>query len=183
LNPDLAAWQELAARIARGSTAVFLSATAFKRGDNAVGWLPLARKGRCTLFWDWLYHKECVARRHPVFDGLQAKGIMDWDYYGPVITRQMFDGQDTPDDVAAAAFAVGYCCLGGVASGLLVGAYRAGAGRFVLNTLRILENVGTHPASDRLLLNLVRYGQEGTCAPLAPLPANYKTWLAEIGYR
>jgi hypothetical protein len=69
----------------------------------------------------------------------------------------LFDGQDMPDDVAAAAFAVGYSCPGGYASGILAGAYRLGAGRLVLNTLRILENLDQHPAADRLLLNLIEY--------------------------
>jgi hypothetical protein len=33
--------------------------------------------------------------------------------------------------------------------------YRHGAGRFVLNSLALLDNLGVHPAADRLLLNLV----------------------------
>ena len=44
----------------------------------------------------WLYHKECVAGKHPFLDGLQAPGVMDWDYYGPLISHQFFEGQDPP---------------------------------------------------------------------------------------
>jgi hypothetical protein len=180
--PDLGAWQDLARRMARGSAAVFLSPQAFKRGDNPVGWLPLATKGRCYTFHDWLYHKECVAKPHPAFDGLPGRGIMDWDYYGPLITREMFDGQETPGEVAAAAFAVGYCCPGGYASGVLLGGYRFGAGRFVLNTFHILENLGTHPAADRLLVNLIQDALKSTGTSLAPLPADFGDQLARIGY-
>jgi hypothetical protein len=150
-------WQALIGCVERGSTAVFLEPQAFQRGDDPVGWLPLPNKGRRYAFNDWLYHKECVAKHHPIFEGLQPPGVMDWEFYGPVIPQQLFDGQDMPDDVAAAAFAVGYSCPGGYASGILAGAYRLGAGRLVLNTLRILENLDQHPAADRLLLNLIEY--------------------------
>ena len=70
-----------------------------------MGGLFLKEKGRFYNFHDWLYHKECVARAHPVLDGLAGKGILDWDYYGPVITHGLFEGQRTPDDVIVAAFA------------------------------------------------------------------------------
>ncbi|MBI4553282.1 MAG: hypothetical protein HY710_13550 [Candidatus Latescibacteria bacterium] len=179
---DRDAWIALMQRVAQGSVAVFLSPLAFKRGEDAVGWLPLANKGKCYAFHDWLYHKECVAKTHPIFDGLQAKGIMDWDYYGQVIPRDMFDGQDTPDDVAAAAFALGYPCPGGYASGVLVSSYRFCAGRFVLNTLRVLEHLDAHPAADRLLLNMIAYAARFVDEPVAPLPEDFEERLRGIGY-
>jgi len=175
-------WRELARRMAQGSAAIFLSPAAFARGNDSVGWLPLANKGRCYAFNDWLYHKECVAKLHPVFDGLQAKGIMDWDYYGPIVPHHLFDGQDTPEEVIAAAFAVSYPCPGGYASGVLLGAYPFGAGRFYLNTLHILENVDRHPAADRLLLNLVAYARKLVDKPTAPLPEDFEALLKAIGY-
>jgi hypothetical protein len=153
-------WPELLESIARGSTVIFLTPQVFQRGDDPVGWLPLSDKGRCYAFHDWLYHKECVAKAHPIFAGLQPQGVMDWEYYGPVIPRHLFEGQAPPDDVAAAAFAVGYSTLGGYTSGVLVGTYRLGAGRFVLNTLRVLENLDRHPAADRLLLNMIDYAAQ-----------------------
>ncbi|MFH1008805.1 MAG: sugar-binding domain-containing protein [Candidatus Latescibacterota bacterium] len=164
-------WRAVWARIAGGSTAVFFSPLAFRRGEDAVGWLPLANKGRCYWFNDWLYHKECVAKAHPIFDGLQGKGIMDWDYYGELIPHYFFDGQDTPDDVAAAAFATGYPCPGGYASGVLFGGYSMGEGRFFINTFPVLENLDAHPAADRLLLNIVRYAMGDRHKPSAEKPA------------
>jgi len=155
--PDEAAWKDLADRVSRGSFAVFLTPSALRRGDDPLGGLLLKEKGRYYDFHDWLYHKECVARPHPVFDGLAGKGILDWDYYGPVITRGLFDGQRTPDDVIVAAFAAGYPCPGGYTSGVMMGAYRCGDGMFVVNTLGILPHIDHHPAADRLLLNLIRY--------------------------
>ena len=145
-------------RVNQGSTAVFLNPGAFKDGDDETAQLPLKNKGRLTHFSDWLYHKECVAKKHALFQGMQAPGVMDWDYYGPVISNLFFEGQDTPDDTAAAAFAVCHSSRpDGYAAGVMLGTYKVGAGRIVLNTFNILDNVDRHPAADRLLLNLVDY--------------------------
>lgn len=175
-------WRELAARMARGSTVVFLQPAAFKEGDDAVRWLPLEHKGRCYEFHDWLYHKECVAKAHPIFEGLHPKGIMDWDYYDQVIPRYLFDTPEKLEDVAAAAFAVGYCCPGGYASGVLVASHPFGAGRFVLSSLRVLDNLGKHPAADRLLLNLVSYARRDIGKPTTELPTDFEELLHRIGY-
>ena len=151
-------WTRLLERLARGSTAIFLNPRVFQNGDDSTFWLPLASRGRWFTFHDWLYHKECVARRHPVFAGLQGPGILDMDYYGPVIPHDIFEGQDTPDDTIAASFATGYNHYpSGYGCGLLMAAYRLGAGRFVLSTPPVLDHLAAHPAADRLLLNLVAY--------------------------
>lgn len=175
--------QDLLLRVARGSVAVFLNSGAFKKGGDAAGWLPFKNKGQLTFFPDWLYHKECVAKKHPFFDGLQPAGVMDWDYYGPLITNRFFEGQDTPEDTAAAAFAVCHSKpTDGYAAGTMLGVYRFGAGRIVLNTLNILDNVDKHPAADRLLLNIIKHSAQTTTKPLAPTPASFEATLKEIGY-
>jgi hypothetical protein len=182
-NVNAAARSDLLRRVARGSVAVFLNASAFERESDPVGWLPLENKGKLVNFPDWLYHKECVAKKHALFNGLLPQGIMDWDYYGPVITNKFFEGQDTPDDVAAAAFAI--CHSGppdGFASGVMLGAYAFGSGKIVLNTFNILDNVDKHPAADQLLLNLIGYALETTKEPIAPLPADFDAVLKDIGY-
>jgi len=151
-------WADMERRIARGGVAVFLQPGAFRCGEDSTFWLPLAQKGECREFHDWLYHKECVAKHHPVFEGLQAGGILDWDYYDQVISRLLFVGQDAPDEVVCAAFAP--CAIGaeaGYLSGTMIAAHRLGDGLLILNTLNIAEQVDNHPAADRLLLNLVRY--------------------------
>ena len=178
---DQAHWSALMRRVAQGSVAVFLDPSAFTRGEDAVAWLPLGNKGRCYEFRDWIYHKECVAKAHPILAGLQPKGIMDWEYYGPLISHWLFEGQDTPDETVIAAFASGYI-PGGYFSGVLMGAYAFGAGQFMLNTLAVLENVDHHPAADRLLLNLIE-DAAGRVAPTAALPpASWDETLARIGF-
>jgi hypothetical protein len=167
----------------QGSVAVFLSPPAFRRGQDPVGWLPLAAKGRCYLTPDFNYIKECVARPHPLFRDLHGRGIMDWDYYGPLMSRSMFEGQATPDEVVVAGFIVGHANYADrYACGTVIGAYEFGAGRFYLNTLRLLENVDRHPAADRLLLGLIGQAADRVRGPAAPLPADFETLLRSIGY-
>ena len=175
-------WRELARRTAQGSVAVFLSPLAFQRQKDAVAWLPLAKKGRCYEFNDWLYHKECVAKSHPIFEGLQGKGILDFYSYGPVIPHYLFDGQELPAEVIAAAFATGYPVKGGYASGILLGRYGFGEGHFILNTFPIVDQLDHHPAADRLLLNLVKYAGTLTEKPSAGLPSDFDEQLRAIGY-
>jgi len=175
-------WVKLAARVATGSTAVFLSPLAFKRGKDPTGWMPLANKGRVYEFYDWLYHKECVAKPHPVFDGLQGNGMLDWYYYGPVWPHYLFDGQDNPSEVIAAAFATGYTAEGGSPSGVLLGAYKFGAGQFIVNTFPILDNIDRHPVADRLLLNLIQYAMDSAQGPQTPLPGDFEGWLKSVHY-
>lgn len=82
----------------------------------------------------------------------------------------------------AAAFAVAYHCPGRYAAGVLLACYSLGAGAFVLNTLPILENLGRHPATDRLLLNLIQWLSPQAGKPLASLPGDFQNTLKAIGY-
>jgi hypothetical protein len=181
-----AGWLALADLMACGSIVLFVSPEAFRRGDDPVGWLPLSTKGRCNTFNNWLYHREDVAKPHPIFSGLTAPGILDWDYYGPVIPRYVFEGQETPDDIAAVFFATGHAPTAdktGYAAGLIAASYPFGAGSFLINSLRILENVDRHPAADRLLLNMLIYAVSLAEGPPAPLPDDSDARLRAIGYR
>jgi hypothetical protein len=180
--PSPTEWKELATRMATGSTVVFLSPRAFAQGPQSTAWMPLANKGRIYQFHDWLYHKDCVAKRHPVFEGLQGDGILDFYYYGPMTPTYLFDGQDPPSEVIAAAFAAGYSTPGGYASGILLGSYSFGAGEFFLNSFPILDHVDDHPVADRLLLNLVQYASLKAHGSSIAVPADFDEVLKKIGY-
>jgi hypothetical protein len=180
---DAAAWQDLARRATRGAFAIFLSPAAFRRGDEPLGWLPLAAKGRCDIFYNSIYHREDVAKRHPIFNGLPAGGIMDWTYYRDVIGDRIFQGQEMPAEVVVASFALGYTCPTGYTSGIVVGIYPFAAGRFLVNTLRLVENLGVHPVADRIVLNMLACASGLTLEPLALLPADFDTRLATIEYQ
>ena len=159
-----------------------------QRDKDSTGWLPLKTKGRCYYFVDHLYHKECVAKRRTrSLKGCRAKAILDWYYYGQLIPDFVFDGQDTPDEVFAAAFAVGYGVPENIApsytSGILLGFYKFEEGGFFLNTFPILDQLDhQNPAADRMLLNLVQYVGHQVDKPLVPLPRDFNSKLKDIGY-
>jgi hypothetical protein len=178
---DRETWIDLAQRVAAGSVAVFLSCEAF---GQDLGWLPLSKKGTCRVFNDWLYHKECVARRHPIFEGLQGNGILDWYYYGTLVPRHIFEGQQDADEVIAAAFAAGYCGDGskGYEAGTLMSLHTLGSGRFILSTFPVLENLDVAPAADRMLLNMIRYASSLCVGPAAAIPVGFSSTLQQIGY-
>jgi len=178
----VASWRELARRMARGGTAIFVSPDAFRQGEDRVAWLPLSNKGTCNTFYNSIYHREDVAKAHPIFAGLPAGGLMDWSFYRDIIPQVLFQGQDTPGEVIAAGFALGYTCPGGYTSGIVLALYPFGAGRFMISALRLLESVGDNPVADRLLLNMINYAVAGVDAPSAPLPKDFDHRLAAIGY-
>ena len=60
--------------------------------------------------------------------------------------------------------------------------YRLGAGRFILNNLKIRENLGRDPVAERLLRNMLDYAASDVDKPLAELPADFASHLKAIGY-
>ncbi len=181
-NAGLDQWKELASRMMRGAQVLFLSPAVFKRGSDQVGWMPLKKKGGVETFRDWLYHRECVAKAHPIFEGLQSNALLNWYYYGPMIPHHRFFDQEAPREVIAAGFATGYTTPGGYSSGALLSSYSFGAGGFYLNAFPILENVDHHPVADRMLLNMIQHAGLKVTAPLQELPANFGEQLKEIGF-
>ena len=173
------AFPELARRIATGSTVVFLCPEVFRKGADAVGWLPLKRKGSLATIRSWVYLKDEWAKRHPIFDGLPAGGLVDLAFYREIIPDRVWADQESP----AEAVAGGINAAQAYSSGLLVAVHKLGAGRFVLNTLRIRDHLGRHPAADRLLINMLRYAADNARKPLADPPADFDARLRARGYR
>ncbi len=176
---DAAAFAELARRIARGSTAVFLSPAVFAKKDQPAGWVPLAKKGTVAGLPSWLYHKDEWCKRHPIFDGLPAGGLMDYTFYREIIPDAAFVGQDPPAEVVAA----GINASQGYSSGVFTGVYELGAGRFLLNTLRIRENLGPNPVAEKLLRNMLRWAGRDTDKPPVELPGDFDRQLKAMGYQ
>jgi len=172
-----AAFRDLTTRIARGSTAIFLSPTVFAKGDQAYGYVPLKNKGSVQGMPSWLYHKDEWCKRHPIFDGLQAGGLMDYTFYREMINSSAWMGQDEPAEVVAGAFNTSL----DYSAGLFVAVHKLGAGQFILNCLLIRENVLNHPVAERLLRNMLIYNSKEVKAPLAELPADFDAQLAALG--
>ena len=173
------AWQELARRMARGSTVVFLSPAVFKKGDKPTGWLPLANKGSLVALPSWLYHKDEWAKRHPVFAGLPCGGLMDYTFYREIISDVAWVGLDAPAEAVAGATNTSQ----DYSAGLSLAKYRCGAGGFILNTLLIRENLSTHPVAERLLRNMLQYAGCDHQEPLANLPPDFDAQLHTLGYK
>jgi hypothetical protein len=175
---DAGAFRELARHIARGSSAVFLSPEVFKKGDNPTGWLPLANQGSLVGLPVWVYHKDDWAKNHPIFEGMPAGCVLDHTFYREVTPSLGFSGQDVPAEIVAGAINTS----SGYNSGLSVAVYNLGTGRFVLNTLRIRENLGPDPVAERLLRNMLRHASRDVQKPLAGLPADFDRQLKTMGY-
>ncbi len=174
-----AAFAALAQHIARGSTAIFLSPEVFRKGDSNVGWLPLTNKGSLTPIQGWLYLKDEWAKRHPLFDGLPAGGLMDYTFYRELIPDAVWMGQEPPAEAVAGALKASQ----DYASGLMLSVYPFGAGRFILNTLLVRENLGSHPVAEHLLRNWLRYAARDLDQPLVDPPAHFEAQLKSIGYQ
>lgn len=171
-------FEDLARRMARGSTVIFLTTDTFSRGDETTGWLPLKTKGRVSGIARWLYHSDEWNKRHPIFDGLPAGGIMDYGYYRELIPDVVFANIEPATDPVAGGINASW----GYQSGLLVAVYSFGQGQFILNSLRVRDNLGVVPQADRLLRNLLRFASRDLSKPLAELPADFAAQLKGFGY-
>jgi len=173
-----AAFAQLARHIAAGSTAVFLCPEVFAASpDRPTAWLPLTPKGTLAPIEGWLYLKDELAKRHPIFEGLPSGGLMDYVYYREIIPDLVWQGQDPPVEAVAGAIKASQ----DYSSGLMVSVYELGAGRLVLNTLRIRENLSGNPAAERLLRNMLRYAARDVAKPVASLPADFDRQLETLG--
>jgi hypothetical protein len=172
------AFRELARRIAGGSSVVFLSPSVFAKADQPAAWLPLVKKGSLTALPSWLYHKDEWAKTHPIFDGLPAGGLMDYTFYREIISEIAWTGQDAPAEVVAGATNTSL----DYSAGLTVSVHTLGAGKFILNTLLVRDNLGRNPVADRLLVNMLRHAASELAKPVAELPADFGQQLKAIGY-
>ena len=177
------AWRDLAQRIAEGSTAVFLSLDVFKKGDNPLGWLPLANKGTmgltCEFNFPQLYLKDEWAKKHPLFDGLPCGGLMDYTFYREMIPDNRYWGQDVPAESVCGAIRTSIA--GQCHSELMLSVYDLGAGRFILNALRVRQELGQDPTAERLLRNMLRYAKD-LDKPVVPIQGGSDELMKSIGY-
>ncbi len=153
LSPER--WAEVAAVVRRGATVVVLCPWELIAADGEPASLPFSTPVSCRKFRDWVYHKECYARRGELIAGLPGPGLMGWRFYGDVLPRHLLDGE--AEDVAAFAVAVGVPHPGGYVSGLLAGRFAEGDGRLVVSTFDLLDHLGSLAVADHLMLNLLRY--------------------------
>ena len=176
-------WRDIAARIAEGSTAVFLTLDVFKKGDDPLGWLPLARKGSMGMVSEYtfpqVYPKDEWVKKHPLFDGLPCGGLMDYTFYREIIPDYRYWGQEIPDEPVAGAFRTS---APDYQSELMLSVYNLGAGRFILNSLRVRQALGRDPTAERLLRNMLRHAAKDAGKPAPKSQPNAEELLKTIGY-
>jgi len=147
------AFDQLWHRVSRGSVAVCLCPEIFRKEKNPVAYLPLEPKGKLVGVWSWLYLFDEWAKAHVIFDGLPAGGILDNRFYRRLISNRAWVGQGGLEEAVAGSIRTAQ----GYDSGLILAVHKLGAGKIILNTLRIRENLGADPVAERLLRNLLNF--------------------------
>jgi hypothetical protein len=173
------AFADLKRRIARGSAVVFLAPQMLVETDYrpksfiewvldagasfAMPWAPVAASKRPTLYVvkNWWFRMDQWAKTHPIFEGLPAGGLMDQTFYQDILPDQVL-GIDSADGCVRGGVQTSGAQWGGSSfpapdGGLMVSVHQYESGRFILNTLKIRENLGQAPAAERLLRNMLNY--------------------------
>lgn len=178
------AWRDLAARIAQGSVAVFLTPDVFKKDGHALGWLPLPSKGSLAMVSEYtfpqVYPKDEWAKKHPLFDGLPCGGLMDYTFYREIIPDLRYGDHPTPEEAVAGSFRTSH--PGAYGCDLMLAVHQLGEGRFVLNALRVRQELGRDPTAERLLRNMLRYAARDVDKPPVPVPDDFAAHLKTLGY-
>lgn len=189
----------LASQMVRGSTIIFLTPATFSKGENTTYWLPLKNKGAIKPMdaVAGYYRSDRWAKKHPVFYGLHSGGMLDYKFFRNIISLNAlsqeysirgkgphtFDEAVTPLDYpleticGATRISHTYC------SGVHMGVWNFGQGKFIVNTLHVIENLGKDPAADKLFCNLLNYASENMNEPMGKLPNDYEQILKEIRYK
>ncbi len=173
------AYQELMERVDRGSVAVFLMPKAFAAGDKGpLALLPLPHKGHLTGGRPCWWSIDHFIKAHSAFDGMPSNRLMGNSYYRLVWPNLSLIGASEGETVAG-AFGIGCIGEGGYWSGVDLAIHPFGHGKIIFNTLLIEEHLGSDPAADRLLLNLINLAAGSVNEPLAERSADWpERWRA-----
>ena len=198
-SPDSLTMISIIRHIATGSAVVFLSPSTFRSGNNSTRWLPLANKGSIQPMdaVAGYYRADRWAKNHPFFQGMPSGGMMDYMYFRNIMSKDALSQEyavvaksmytydevssqlDHPTETVCGATRIShnYC------SGIHLGVWDFGQGRFIVNTLHIAENLGRDHAADRLFCNILNYASSELKKPVSALSENFDQILKEIGYK
>jgi hypothetical protein len=197
--PDSLTMISIISQMACGSNVVFLSPSAFANGKKSTGWLPLVNKGSVEPMdaVAGYYRADRWVKNHPLFAGMPAGGMMDYKYFRNIISQNALSQEYTvvaksmytydeitdPLDYSAETVCGATRISHNYCSGIHLGVWNFGSGSFIVNTLRITENLGTDPAADMLFSNILNVGSRDLVKPLTDLPLDFEKVLVAIGYR
>jgi hypothetical protein len=182
-NDQAPFWQNLYARVARGANAVFLSSKVFAANGDQNYWLPLNPKGRQIAEASGgeaeLYHSDYISKPHLITTGLPT-GIMAPPVFGALLaTPARFVATAAPDETVVVSLRNTW---GKSEDGFTVGIFNHHHGKLIINSFNLIGGVG-RPATDRLIVNLLRYAGQTAAADLMSLPNEYANELTRLGIR
>ncbi len=171
--PDSLTMISIAGQMARGSNVIFLSPSSFAAGKNSTRWLPLVNKGSVEPMdaVAGYYRADRWLKNHPLSDGMPCGGMMDYLYFRNIISQnalsqeytvvaksmytydEITDPLDYPRETVCGATRIShnYC------SGIHLGIWDFFNGKFIVNTLHIVENLGIRPGSRQTLLQFAEF--------------------------
>ena len=112
--------------------------------------------GNCIYVRNWLYHLDNYISNKTVFDGLAGVGLLDMDLFRAVYPDHYFTDTAVPSKTYCASFGSGLFAKDNCIAALTLGEYELGCGSVLVNTFKLLENVGKDPVADRILYNLFK---------------------------
>ncbi|MBQ7580100.1 MAG: hypothetical protein IJU39_02200 [Clostridia bacterium] len=138
-----------------GLKLIFLEPKLFVKDENRMKKLGISEDLGLWTYRDWLYHKECVVTKDPIFRGFDC-GLVDYMRFGLTWPISSFVTSRTPDRVICPSFFVSFCDVaGGYALGHAISGFECGEGKIILNCFRIEENLLTEPAAGLLLKGII----------------------------
>ncbi len=105
---------------------------------------------------------------------------MDYTFYREIIPDWRYWGQEIPAESVAGAFRNSN--MAECHAELMLSVYDLGAGRFILNSLRVRQELGRDPTAERLLRNMLRCAARDAGKPAAQPKGGYGGLLKAIGY-
>nr|MDO8113641.1 glycoside hydrolase family 2 TIM barrel-domain containing protein [Candidatus Sigynarchaeota archaeon] len=168
-------WSKLLDFIARGCVVIFATTKALMYNMDPLYWIPLEINGMLSKTATWAPGRDDFAKKHPIFAGLPT-GLLDIRTYRDLVSEFTIDSQEETCDVISGAFGVGYYPTrdkSGYYSGIHIAIYPFFAGSFILNTFSLLDHLESDPTAGRMLLNILRFAEQGIDMPTAELPPDY----------
>lgn len=138
-----------------GLKIVFLEPKLFVKDENRMKKLGISDDLGIWTYRDWLYHKECVVTKDPIFKDFDC-GLVDYMRFGLTWPVSSFRTSRTPDRIICPSFFVSFCDVaGGYALAHAISGYDCEKGKIILNCFRIEENLLSQPAAGLLLKGLI----------------------------
>ena len=136
----------------KGANVIFIDCTFFHNNGQMLKKIG-GENATLKYVKGTIYHNDNINVPHPVFSGINKAGVIEFDKFGIVYPTTLFDAVDKPSKTICASVRIDSSY---VSSGLTIGEYAAGKGKYILNAFCIQGAIGNHPYADMLLINLIK---------------------------